>query len=76
MNFAVGPEKQFMLTQVHDSAAELLFALSLDNKADARPIMDVLGKDEAGAMAAGEDFAIGDMVNTQGFCMIGRSNRV
>lgn len=76
MNFAVRSKKRFVLTQVHDSAAEPLFALSLDNKTDAGPIMNVLGKDKAGAMAASEDSAIGDIVNTQDFCMIGRSNRV
>ena len=76
MNFAGGSKKHFVLTQVHDSAADLLFALSLDNITDAGPIMNVLGKDKAGAITAGEDSAIGDIVNTQDSCMIGRSNRV
>jgi hypothetical protein len=76
MNFAVGSKKQFVLTQVHDSAAELLFALSLDNKTDAGPIVNVLGKDKARTMAAGEDSAIRNILDTNDFSMMGRSNRV
>ncbi len=76
MNFAGASKKHFALTQVHDSAAEPFFALSVDNKTDAGLIMNMLGKGKVGAMAADEDSAIGDIMNTQDFCMTGLSNRV
>ena len=76
MDFAGGAKKQFALTQVHDSVAEFLFALSLDNKTDAGPIMNVLGEDKAGAMSAGEDSAIRDILDANDFSVMGRSKRV
>ncbi len=45
VNFARGPKKQFVLTEVQDFGADCLFASSVENKTDAGPIMRMFGQD-------------------------------
>jgi hypothetical protein len=73
MDFAGGSKKQFVLTEVHDSGPESLFALSCYNKTDASPIVNVVGKYEIRAMSAGEDPTIRDILNAENFSMVGWS---
>jgi len=69
MHFPGGSEKQFMFTEVHDSAAESLFALSRCNKTDASPIVSVVRKNKPRAVTTGEDSAIRDILNAKNFSM-------
>jgi hypothetical protein len=76
MDFAGGSKKQFALTEVHDSGAKSLFALSLYNKHDASPIVNVIGKDKTGAVPTVKDPTIRDIFDGKNFSMVGLSKRV
>jgi hypothetical protein len=76
MDFAGGSKKQFVLTEVYDSGAKSLFALSLYNKHDASPIVSVIGKDKTGAVPTVKDPTIRDILNGKNFSMVGLSKRV
>jgi hypothetical protein len=73
MNFAGGSKKQFVLTKLHNSSAESLFALSCYNKTDASPIVNVVGKDKTRTISAGEDPTIRNILNTKNFSVVGWS---
>lgn len=76
MDFAAGSKKQFVLTEVYDSSAKPLFALSRYNKHDASPIVSVIGKDKTGAVPTVKDPTSRDILNGKNFAMVGLSKRV
>ena len=76
MDFAGGSKKQFVLTEVYDSGAKSLFALSLYSKHDASPIVTVIGKDKTGAMPTVKDPTIRNILNGKNFSVVGLSKRV
>ncbi len=45
VDFASGPKKHSVLSEVQDSIVDGLFALSMENKTDTGVIVSVLGKD-------------------------------
>jgi hypothetical protein len=67
---AGGPKKQFVLPEVRDVVAECLFALSVYNKADAGPIVNMGRNNKIWTIAASKAPTIRDILNTKNLSMM------
>jgi hypothetical protein len=70
VNLTGGSKKQVMSPQVHSLAAQCLLALSVDDEADAGPVMSVGGHHETRSMATCKDAKIREKLSAQDFSVM------